>query len=65
MSSDLLRVTRSGARVWYRSHPDKAARVFHNLLMTQMPELRVLLDLFGVPVPAGRGVYNHHDGLQR
>ena len=38
---------------------------FWNMMLREMPELYALLDLFGVPEPAGNGLYNHHDGLQR
>lgn len=53
---------RRHADQWYRRYPDKTARVFHNLLLQQMPDLRRLLDLFAMPAPAGRGLYNHHNG---
>jgi len=58
----MLQLRRRTADQWYRRYPDKTARVFHNLLLQQMPDLRRLLDLFALPVPVGRGRYNHHDG---
>lgn len=57
-------VRRRDADRWYRQYPDKTARVLHNLLLQQFPELRRLLDLFAVPAPVGTGRYNHHDGLR-
>lgn len=57
----LLRRT---ADQWYTRYPDKTARAFHNLLLREMPELRNLLDLFALPEPIGRGLYNHHDGYR-
>lgn len=62
--SDRTRVIRRGADLWYRRSPDKAARVFHNILLRECPELRSVLELFPTPPPAGRGVYNHHDGYR-
>lgn len=62
--SDRTRVMRRAADQWYRRSPDKAARVFHNLLLQQFPDLWRLLDLFAMPAPAGSGRYNHHDGMR-
>lgn len=62
--SDRARIIRRAADQWYRRSPDKTARVFHNILLRECPELRVILDLFLEPPPAGHGVYNHHDGMQ-
>jgi hypothetical protein len=62
MSTRHMIVRRRDVDRWYRQYPDKAARIFHNLLLQQMPDLRLLLDLFALPAPVGRGRYNHHDG---
>ena len=62
--STMFQLRRRVADQWYRQSPDKATRVFHNLLLQQMPELRRLLDLFALPAPVGVGVYNHHDGFR-
>lgn len=64
MSTRHAIVRRRDADRWYRQYPDKAARIFHNLLLQQFPELRRLLDLFAVSAPVGRGRYNHHDGMR-
>lgn len=51
-------------RQWSHDHPDACSRDFHNMLLRQLPGLRSLLDLFAMPAPAGRGRYNHHDGMR-
>ena len=62
--SDYTRMRRRAADQWYQRSPDKAARVFHNILLGECPELQQILDLFLEPPPQGQGVYNHHDGLR-
>lgn len=53
---------------WSNAEPDSVSYRFHNMLL-RMPNPDVgklvrLLQLFAQPAPAGRGKYQHHDGMR-
>lgn len=47
---------------WLHAVPDAVSPRFHDMLLREAPEFRLILDLFLEPPPRGTGRYNHHDG---